>query len=73
MVLIISKREWEKTGIVATLSLDIGKDRIAVWVDMDCLGSHETTKLSYAFLVPHLLHLCGHNEIKRSYLVPQLL
>ncbi|WP_343673484.1 M20 aminoacylase family protein [Paraburkholderia heleia] len=54
-------RELGGTGVVGTLKLGDGRQRLGLRADMDALPIHENTGLDYASRVPGKMHACGHD------------
>jgi len=49
------------TGVVGTLKVGAGKQRLGLRADMDALPIQENTGLDYASRVPGKMHACGHD------------
>ncbi|MEM5406054.1 MULTISPECIES: M20 aminoacylase family protein [Paraburkholderia] len=49
------------TGVVGTLKVGDGKQRLGLRADMDALPIHENTGLDYASRIPGKMHACGHD------------
>ncbi|QBQ99668.1 M20 aminoacylase family protein [Paraburkholderia pallida] len=49
------------TGVVGTLKVGTGKQRLGLRADMDALPIQEDTGLDYASRVPGKMHACGHD------------
>jgi len=49
------------TGVVGTLKVGDGKQRLGLRADMDALPIHENTGLEYASRIPGTMHACGHD------------
>ncbi|WP_322031208.1 M20 aminoacylase family protein [Paraburkholderia sp. J76] len=49
------------TGVVGTLKVGEGKQRLGLRADMDALPIHENTGLDYASRIPGKMHACGHD------------
>ncbi|TDG06166.1 amidohydrolase [Paraburkholderia guartelaensis] len=49
------------TGVVGTLKVGNGKQRLGLRADMDALPIHENTGLEYASRIPGKMHACGHD------------
>ncbi|MEX3927938.1 M20 aminoacylase family protein [Paraburkholderia sp. BR10936] len=49
------------TGVVGTLKVGEGAQRLGLRADMDALPIHENTGLDYASRIPGKMHACGHD------------
>jgi hippurate hydrolase len=49
------------TGVVGTLKVGEGKQRLGLRADMDALPIQESTGLDYASRIPGKMHACGHD------------
>ncbi|WP_069269308.1 M20 aminoacylase family protein [Paraburkholderia nodosa] len=49
------------TGVVGTLKVGEGTQRLGLRADMDALPIHENTGLDYASRIPGKMHACGHD------------